>query len=212
MLASEVGATVLSVSQDDEAILRHVHRLELAAMDMRDVTHASEWFAARTIPMLVDRVVEAGIVVVYARPFTEQGVGRLDPTKYAPTDPDLKRLHFRLIDLRMRLHAHTDVSNFRFIAEVSSRGGLGELLPEAGIDEGSSVEVVVETLTRGEYEDVVRLARDQSARLLAAADGARAKLQHPSKGVAKRITFRGNPGTVKIENDATPDEGGQDSD
>jgi hypothetical protein len=193
------------VNQNDEAILRRVHRLELAANDMRDVVYAAEWYAARTTPMPFDRVVEAGIVVVYARPFTEQGVGRLDPATYAPTDPGLRRLHFRLIDLRMQLHAHTDVSSFRFIAEDVSQS-FGELLQLAGVDEGASVEVVVETITRAEYEDVARLARDQSARFLAAADEARAKLPEPSKGVAKRITFRGNPGTVKIEDGVTTDD------
>jgi hypothetical protein len=171
-----------------DQILRRVHRLELAAGDMRDAAGAAEWFAprARTLPPEVARVVEAGIVVVYARPFTNNDIGILDRVKYAPRDSRRRELHELLIELRMKLHAHTDTTSLRHVIE-------GVVHQD---QRGSAVEMVVETLNPREFEDVARLAREQQARFESAAAEARAKLGDSSKNAGGRVTLRIDPPTV----------------
>src|SRR5689334_20487336 len=94
---------------------------------MADVSEAAEFLAdARTrLDPPIRRVVEAGVVVVYARPFTDGKVGRLGP-KYAPEEQYFKALHKRLLDLRNRLQAHTDVTTVRFIAEEIDLQGVAD--------------------------------------------------------------------------------------
>jgi hypothetical protein len=94
---------------------------------MQEAAAAASWLAANGAPRDVERVFMTGIVVTYARPFTQQDIGPIDRTKYAPSDRDARLLHFSLIDLRNRLHAHTGETNYRWI---QGRGAASRLSRE----------------------------------------------------------------------------------
>ena len=73
-----------------------------------------------------------------------------------------------------------------------------------GIEPGSAVEMVVETMHSAEFALVAQLAREQQARFMAEAAKTRAK--HGSKGVAaKRLTFRGGGATPVIGDNESSD-------
>ncbi len=50
------------------------------------------------------------MVVAYSRPFTESRGWPKFPTRLLQLDPDKKKLHKRLLDLRNQVYAHTDVA------------------------------------------------------------------------------------------------------
>jgi hypothetical protein len=52
--------------------------------------------------------IEAGIDVVYARPFTGSKIGELDRSEWAPEVLSLQHLHYELLNLRDKLYAHTE--------------------------------------------------------------------------------------------------------
>jgi hypothetical protein len=52
--------------------------------------------------------IEAGVDVVYARPFTGSKIGELDRSEWAPEHPGFHHLHFELLNLRDKLYAHTE--------------------------------------------------------------------------------------------------------
>jgi hypothetical protein len=186
-----------------EKILVQAQRFEFAASDMRDVVVAAEWFAAaEAVPPVGGGVIETGIVVTYARPFTDNGIGRLDPTKYRPKDRELAALHRRLIALRDTLLAHTDSTALRRIAE----GGVADIdwsagpVSGVGIEPGRAVEVRVDPFARPEFTAIARLAREQVTRFEEAAEEARAKLPAGSpRAVRQRITLSGGQVTVKMD-------------
>jgi hypothetical protein len=198
---------VTDTESSSNPILTQAHRFELAAGDMRDVAAAAAWLSsASDVPRNVARVVEAGIAVVYARPFTDQGIGTLSRKKYAPLDTQLRGLHDRLIDLRNRLHAHTEASPLRFVAEAMSEVA-GIPVSVIGIEPGSAVEVVVETIPPTQLPDVARMAREQSERFVRAEAEAREKLPEPSRSAApKRLTFSTPTPTVVIGDPDEPEQ------
>lgn len=150
-----------SASTRETATLRRAHRFELAARDMDEAAVAAAWMSSHAAPADVQRVLLTGIVMTYARPFTDSGVGMIDRGKYAPPDRDRSRLRDRLIDLRDRLYAHTDVTTLRWIAE-NVRTVFGMSVDVMGIQPDSAVEIVVEPDVTGELPNIAALAADQA--------------------------------------------------
>jgi hypothetical protein len=89
--------------------------LVLAAADVEQAAAAALALDSETDNVPLIRALETAVAVCYARPFTSGDlVGRLDPVKWKP-DLGIDWLHFALIDLRMRVYAHTDVDSGREI-------------------------------------------------------------------------------------------------
>jgi hypothetical protein len=66
---------------------------------------------------LVNRTLEAGLVIVYARPFTASR--GLPPLKPAPFQTEhMRRVHHAYLDQRRSVYAHTDDTGFRLIIGV----------------------------------------------------------------------------------------------
>lgn len=140
---------------------------------MEEAAATADWLAAQAIPKDLERPLLTGLIVTYARPFGEQGVGAIDRRKYAPKDANARRLHEQLIYERDRRFAHTDKTPGRFIAE-NVRDLFGLPIELVGIEPGSAVEIVVETLARAELPAVAALARAQAERFRVEAAKARA--------------------------------------
>jgi hypothetical protein len=153
---------------------------------MYDVSAAAEFLAdtqSRLEPP-VRRVVEAGVVVVYARPFTDGKVGRLG-ANYAPKDTYFKALHKRLLELRNRLQAHTDVTTVRYIAENIDMREV-----DAAADERvMAAEVRVQTLTPLEIRALSGLGNTQGVRFATEAHSLRKELRLNSFSWRSPIEF-----------------------
>jgi hypothetical protein len=161
---------------------------------MEETAAAAGWLASHVVVRDVGRVFETGIVVTYARPFSDQGIGPLDRNKYAPASNDARRLHFNLIDLRNRLYAHTDETNYRWIQEgVTDVFGFSPEL--MGIPHGSAVEIVVEL--SNDLAAIAALAAAQAATFRADAAKVRTDAGAPPSS-GRRLTAGGIPPTVRI--------------
>lgn len=75
-------------NSDDERMIR---RLVIAAADMRMAQHAAEAQLDGDAPGL-GRLLETAMIVCYARPFTRQGIGRLDE-EWVPQGSSERELH-----------------------------------------------------------------------------------------------------------------------
>jgi hypothetical protein len=184
--SARTGLVALGMSGDERDTrspqLRLAHRFELAARDMEEAAATAEWLAARGIPKDLERPLFTGLIVTYARPFGEQGIGAIDRRKYAPKDADARRLHDRLIHERAVRSAHTDKTPGRFIAE-NVRDLFGVPIELVGIQPGSAVEMVVETLAPAELPAVAALARAQAERFRVEAAKARTAPRTRASGI-----------------------------
>jgi hypothetical protein len=107
-------------------------------------------------------VIETGLIVTYARPFTEgRGSGfPLDTKLFVPSAG--VRLHQQMMTLRRRVHAHVDAAappGFRRSVETEVRPGFSSVTFRGP-----------RLLTADELTSVVALAADISGRLKAARD------------------------------------------
>jgi hypothetical protein len=87
-----------------------LQRLGLAATDMRDAIGGLEALSKMRSPYTVQSVLETGIAVTYARPFSPSDGGRRLGPEWKPTRPSLLRTHEMLISRRNVMYAHTDAS------------------------------------------------------------------------------------------------------
>jgi hypothetical protein len=173
---------------------------------MDEAAAAAEWMRTAGFPGFIERVLLTGLIVTYGRPFTSQGVGTIDHRKFAPSDPDARRLHERLLYERRRRFAHTDETPGRFIAE-NVRDFMGISVEHMGIEPGSAVEFVVETLARNELPAVAALAKKQAKRFRAEAAKARAAAPDAGgKSSGRRLTGRGVEPQVVISDPDDEDE------
>src|SRR5437870_4819025 len=101
---------------------RRFARFRYACTDMRLAAAAARQLARGELNADVAEALETGLVVCYARPFKKSGVGLLDQKKWAPQAEQRRRLHDLLIELRDKLHAHTDISALRQIVGVEMGG------------------------------------------------------------------------------------------
>jgi hypothetical protein len=111
-----------------EHLARQLVRLVHARFDMRSAMALAQVLDERhhgSIDELTYGLL-TGLVVTYARPFTQSkgGYGRLD-SKWSefPDQPDLQTIHDRLVELRKTLLAHTDDTPHRRVA-VFTRGAM----------------------------------------------------------------------------------------
>jgi hypothetical protein len=77
----------------------------------------TEQLLARGYEALINRTLEAGLIIVYARSFTASR--GLPPLKPAPFETDhMRRIHHAYLDQRDKVYAHTDDTNYRVILEL----------------------------------------------------------------------------------------------
>jgi hypothetical protein len=105
---------------------RSFNRLLFAAQDMAECSGAIEYLRLRfDIPGDVQRALETGAVVAYARPWTKSSIGALG-AHWLPAD-EQRALHDALIRDRNKLYAHTDEEvKARWVAGVSWKSGVLE--------------------------------------------------------------------------------------
>jgi hypothetical protein len=115
-----------------ERVRRRIQSLMFGITDMRCVEVTAEHLLdadpmAGAPEALVNRTLEAGLIIVYARPFTaSRGLPRLAP---APFETEhLRRVHQAYLDHRRRVYAHTDETNFRVILELADPDWLDQFV------------------------------------------------------------------------------------
>jgi hypothetical protein len=99
---------------------RELRRVLLAEQDMRLV--ANEVAAIQEQPSLYSRALEAGLVVIYARAYTEDGRRNRPEVELHRQDAD-GEIHRRFMDLRDQVYAHADETDAR--AAVDPFGDYG---------------------------------------------------------------------------------------
>ncbi len=100
--------------------------LHLAASDMDQAAAAAEALAAETQDVNLMRALETAIAACYGRPFTEGTmIQRLDTGKWVPAGAD-RELHERLMTLRHKTYAHTDIGSGRSAgsSQISTSDGI----------------------------------------------------------------------------------------
>jgi hypothetical protein len=115
------------------------------------------------LPVAVRRVVETGLVVTYARPFTSTRGGFVLP-KARGLSPELLQTHNQLLDLRKQFFAHNDDTPWRQLRhpeQVEEPAGWPEDLP-MWIREGIPVEGLLEqwTLPTRQGLEAIRVLAD----------------------------------------------------
>ena len=104
--------------KSDANRLRKLERaLPLAAEDMLQASELTKMLSKvedtdENISLTMG--LETGIAVCYARVFTQSSLLRLNPDKYAPTEPELAAAHHELLALRKKRYAHTDKDSGRY--------------------------------------------------------------------------------------------------
>jgi hypothetical protein len=95
---------------------REIRQLALAIADMRLAYEAADTMRSGYAPSY--RVIEAGMVVIYCRAYTEDSKRRQPITlDLLPPDPDARRFHDELFKLRDQVYAHTDETPNRGIVD-----------------------------------------------------------------------------------------------
>jgi hypothetical protein len=101
--------------------------VEATAKDLLDADPS-----VRGDAVLVRRALEAGVVVVYARPFIgSRGLMQLAPAPFRT--PRLRQTHETFLDVRHRVYSHTDDTDFRFLLELDEHDWFDRFL-ESGIE------------------------------------------------------------------------------
>jgi hypothetical protein len=113
---------------DRNRLKKRQQALLLGAIDMNHAHAAASALDAEADEVNVMRALETAIAVSYARAFTNSSLLRLDAEDFAPADPDARRLHEYLLELRDTVYAHTDKNSGRTATiDVISATGLGNL-------------------------------------------------------------------------------------
>jgi hypothetical protein len=111
---------------------RRVVALLFGISDMTSVEAAAEHLleadpTASGRAALVQRTLEAGLVIVYARPFTEsRGLPRLRAAAFQTEH--LSRVHDAYLEQRNKVYAHTDETDYRVILDLDDDEWLGQFL------------------------------------------------------------------------------------
>jgi hypothetical protein len=140
-----------------------ISRLRLAATDMGLVAHAAagliDAHAHHGPARVFQRVIETGMVVIYARPFLASNDARLGD-RWRPEDEASRTLHRKLLDLRDEYYAHAEHTPHRMLEVMHGVSPSGRpILTEA------YTHLPVETLT-----SLREIARDQEGRFRSEAD------------------------------------------
>ncbi len=113
---SEAGEGELPASEQNR-LLRQLKRLRLAQSDMAQAAAADEALKGEREESALGRALETACVVIYARPFTSNKVGRLGD-EWAPTDPGERALHDELCKKRDQVYAHSDKTGPREVVDI----------------------------------------------------------------------------------------------
>lgn len=125
-----------------DRITKEIRRFELAAWDMDAAAGAAQALDERAAPG-ARHALEAGMVVCYARPFTNTD-DWIKPlrTEWLPEDDRNRRLHDILLILRDKWAAHTDRASGRDVVDVGAMWGDDEPLYTATWRDGIRHEVL----------------------------------------------------------------------
>jgi hypothetical protein len=135
------------MDQDERnRLLNELRRLKLAAADMRLVVDAAEVLQDRYA--LMERVLETGLVTVYARSFNSSGRGwQRFKEKWTPTDPDELALHRAIIRRRNKSHAHTDERDSgREIVDIFGERTYAEEYDQLNLESVAKIAAIAHTL------------------------------------------------------------------
>jgi hypothetical protein len=137
-------------------LLNELRRLKLAAADMALVAEEIDALS-ESDRRLIPRVLETGLVTVYARSFKSSGRHWPAFTElWTPTDPHELAVHNSILRRRDKQHAHTDEKHSgRDIVDVFGKHFYAEQY---------------EVLAHAALEEIAALARAQRERFKAAAD------------------------------------------
>jgi hypothetical protein len=113
-----------------------LRRFALAAWDMEQAASAARFLYDERLQGF--HALEAGMIVCYARPFTESKWFRPLGRRWRPKDASSRKLHRRLIELRKQWAAHTDEPSGRNVERFrevlwDGTNDLGEMAEEAGV-------------------------------------------------------------------------------
>jgi hypothetical protein len=101
---------------------RELCRLRLAGSDMAQAAAAAEALKREREESPLGRALETACVVIYARPFTANKVGRLGE-EWAPTDREERALHDELCKKRDQVYAHSDETSLRDVVDIGASIG-----------------------------------------------------------------------------------------
>jgi hypothetical protein len=119
-----------------ERLRRRFEALVYGASDMQSAAQTAEYLNDVFPPhrdLLVRRTIEAGLVVVYSRPFLDsRGRSRLSPS--SELDERLRAVHNDMLERRRRDYAHTDETAYRMVIQLEEPDWMERLVmkgPEA---------------------------------------------------------------------------------
>ena len=95
-------------ASDRNRLAKRYQMLLFASSDMWHAQAAANAWAEKDETDPVFRVLQTGMIVIYARPFSNSNFVRLEQADYRPNESGLADLHDLLIDMRNRAAAHTD--------------------------------------------------------------------------------------------------------
>jgi hypothetical protein len=129
---------------DHHRVRRRIAALIFGVNDMRAVEATAEYLLDTGFEYLIKtgehvagphvrRTLEAGLVVVYARPFTAtRGLPRLSPPSYE--SEALRSFHETILEQRDSVYAHTDESNFRIVLDLEDPAWLERFMASGAKD------------------------------------------------------------------------------
>jgi hypothetical protein len=89
---------------------------------MAQAATAAEALTGEREDSVLGRALETACVVIYARPFTANKIGRLGD-EWAPTDPEERALHDELYRKRDQVYAHSDETPMRDVVDIGASIG-----------------------------------------------------------------------------------------
>jgi hypothetical protein len=101
---------------------RELRRLRLAQSDMAQAATAAEALKGEREESVLGRALETACVVIYARPFSSNNIGRLGE-EWAPTGHDERALHDELCKKRDQVYAHSDETSLRDVVDIGTSIG-----------------------------------------------------------------------------------------
>jgi hypothetical protein len=120
-MTSAAGEGELHESERNR-LVRELRRLRLAQSDMVQAAAAAEALKGEREESPLGRALETACVVIYARPFTSNKVGRLGD-EWAPSDPEERALHDELCRKRDQVYAHSDETALRDVVDIGASIG-----------------------------------------------------------------------------------------
>jgi hypothetical protein len=107
---------------DRNRLENELRRLRLAQSDMVQAAAAAEALKGEREESPLGRALETACVVIYARPFSSNKIGRLGD-EWAPDDPEEGALHDELCRKRDQVYAHSDKTAMRDVVDMGTSIG-----------------------------------------------------------------------------------------